>query len=397
MAKIDYDVIVVGAGPAGSTTARILSENDIRVGLLDRRKEIGMPIQCGEYFPTPGECSDIFPNSPRAKRIATIPDKLITNRTYWTHLISPRGNITRFRFNANIIDRARFDKHLVKRAVEQGAELHLQFRVLEKSESNRLLVKTNRGTKELAAKYIVGADGPKSIISQSIGNFHSNSQFSQSIQFVLDDTACDQSVTEMYFGQQVAPGGYAWIIPKGGGSVNLGLGLRQFYNERSLPLRVFLKNLMKRNPLIEPCMRHASLKHSVSALIPIGGPASITATKNTLLVGDAAGHVMASNGGGIPTAIIGGEIAAESIIDSMDTSSSLSNYEIRWKREMGQTLFDAVKVREIADKILSNDLITHLSMGIAGPFLLEPLIRCRLPFPVLLGSKIIVPLMKILD
>ncbi|TXT55658.1 MAG: Digeranylgeranylglycerophospholipid reductase [Candidatus Thorarchaeota archaeon] len=397
MRDTDYDVAVVGAGPAGSTVAHMLAENGLHVALIERRKTIGVPIQCGEYFPTSTECADLFPYSSRAKRIACIPSRFVTNQTYWTHLVSPFGNRTRFRFKANIIDRKLYDKHLVDEAIDSGAELYLDSSVAKRSSSNKLKIRKGNSTRTLSARVVVGADGPNSMISRSIGNILDSSAVSHSIQFVVKNTHCNPDVTEMYFGEQIAPGGYAWIIPKGDGRVNFGLGLRQHFNKFNTPLRVLLQHLMKHNPLISPLMRGGEIEQRVSALIPIGGPVGRTFSNNVLLVGDAASHVMASNGGGIPTAIIGGEIAAETILDHFSKSTPLSDYALRWTSEIGQTLSSAVAVRNIADSVLSNDIVTHICMSLAGPYLLESLIRCRLPFAVKLGSKILIPLTRILN
>jgi flavin-dependent dehydrogenase len=56
-----YDVVVVGAGPGGSTTARFAAERGLKVLMLDKRREIGYPVQCGEFMPDTNEMKRMFP------------------------------------------------------------------------------------------------------------------------------------------------------------------------------------------------------------------------------------------------------------------------------------------------------------------------------------------------
>ena len=105
-----YDVAVVGAGPAGSTTARVSAESGHRTVIFDRRKIVGIPVQCGELIPTPREVKNLFPSSKRMPRAVYVPEKFITNRTSSIRLISPNGKTFEFPFEANIVDRGAFDQ-----------------------------------------------------------------------------------------------------------------------------------------------------------------------------------------------------------------------------------------------------------------------------------------------
>ena len=122
----------------------------------------------------------------------------------------------------------------------------------------------------------------------------------------------------------------------------------------------------------------------------MGGPRRKTWTNNILLIGDAAGHVMASNGGGIPTALCGGTIAGDVASRHLRDGSPLSEYEYIWKNEYGKELETALRVLRVADTVMPSDTITDISMKLAGVRFLEPLIRCRLPTPVDIASKTLV-------
>jgi len=149
-----YDVAVVGAGPAGSTTANILAKKGFRTAIIERRSKIGLPIQCAELFPTPAELHDIFPRSKRLQQLGDVPKEFVTNTTSRTHLISPSGHVVEFDFNTNIIDRARYDQHLADRAIDAGCEIHLGSTVIDRSTSNHLKIRSKNAPDSLDAKIV---------------------------------------------------------------------------------------------------------------------------------------------------------------------------------------------------------------------------------------------------
>jgi len=299
------DIAIVGAGPAGSTTARILAKKGFKIALIDRRSRIGVPIHCGELLPKPHELLDIFPRSHRLEYLGDVPPEFVTNETSRTQLISPQGHIVEFKFETNIIDRTRFDQHLVNRAVDAGTEMHLRSLVTERTSSNNLKVKSKSGLDSLSAKVIVGADGPSSLISKSLGNMYPSPDrdLSPAINFIMKGVECDEDIVQMYFGKSIAPGGYTWIIPKGDSMANVGFGIRRCISNPGTSLIAYLKHFIAKNKIAAPQLKHAKVVSRVGAIIPVAGPVPITSSENAVLVGDAAGHVMASNGGGVPTAL----------------------------------------------------------------------------------------------
>ncbi len=384
-----YDVAVVGAGPAGSTVARIVAEQGFQTVVFDRRTEVGIPTQCGELIPTPSEARNLFPHSRRMPRAVQVPREFVTNKTQSIRLISPNGSSYEFPFEANIVDRAKFDQHLAQNAEDAGAEFFLSSTVMGRSNKNELTLKSS-GETLARASLIVGADGAHSIIGKSLGQHfvHSEEDLSPSLQYVMSCGDVDSSVIEMYFGGSIAPGGYAWVIPKGDGLVNVGFGMRRSIAHDDTPLRTYLNRFVFKT--LASTLKNAKIVRRVSAIIPVGGPLKKTCSKNVLLVGDAAGHVMASNGGGIPTALCGAEIAGDVITNNLMLDAPLYEYEERWRTEFGKELDTALRVLRVADTVMPSDAITDICMRLAGVRFLEPLIRCRLPLPVDLASKTMV-------
>jgi len=198
---------------------------------------------------------------------------------------------------------------------------------------------------------------------------------------------CDEDVVQMYFGKNVAPGGYTWIIPKGDSMANVGFGIRRCISNPGTSLLAYLKHFIAKNKIAAPQMKRAKVVSRVGAIIPVAGPVPITSTHNALLVGDAAGHVMASNGGGVPTALSGGSIAGHVIVTHLEEQTPLSIYDKLWRYEFGKELDTALSVLRIADSVMTSDPLTDVCMRLAGKQFLEPLIRCRLPAPVDFASR----------
>jgi flavin-dependent dehydrogenase len=201
----------------------------------------------------------------------------------------------------------------------------------------------------------------------------------------------------MYFGKQVAPGGYAWIIPKGDDIANIGFGMRRPFGAPEVPLKQYLRRFIQSHPLVSPRTKKSTIVSRVGAIIPVGGPVDRTYSKNAVLVGDAAGHVMASNGGGIPTALVGGEIAGEAVVSHLTDGASLGIYEETWSKEIGKELYTALRILRIADQVMPSDRITDQCMRLAGPRYLKHLIRCRLPVPVDFASRTLVKVLSYLE
>jgi digeranylgeranylglycerophospholipid reductase len=399
MSTYSYDVAVVGAGPAGCTAARVTAEKGFKTIVIERRRRVGVPIQCGEYLPTPREMRDLLRDSPRAARLVDIPSRLVDNRCEQLRLLSPLGKAFEFKLQSNVIDRAKFDRYLSKRAVDAGVELRLETMALDRTKSNNLALRGKNGTDEISAKVVVGADGPRSMISRSIGNRYENEgrDLCPSLNFVMEDVDCDPKTTEMYFGKEIAPGGYSWIIPKGANKANVGFGMRWPFGVPGSSLKHYLHRFIKKNPILTPKTLQARITSRVGATIPVGGPVNRTFSNNVVLVGDAAGHVMASNGGGIPTALAGGEIAGEAIESHLTEGAHLSCYEDYWRREFGTELYTALRILRIADQVMESDRITDQCMRLAGSRYLKHLVKCRLPFPVDLASKTLVRVLAYIE
>lgn len=357
---MEVDVLVVGAGPAGSTTARFCAGDGIDVLVIDRRREIGYPVQCGEMLPHVGEMYTIFPKSERLEELFTVPPDLVSGESDNVDLVSPGGRVYRCEFKSHILDRRSFDKHLAKLAVDAGARLETSASFLGLKDG---VAETTLGS--VRAKVIVGADGPNSRVARQAGLQNPALRYPAVTCQAKGEFAPE---VKMYFGN-MAPGGYAWTIPKRGGA-NIGLGFdpRVFRGRPREAFDRFVQGL------------DCACEDVTMGIVPMSGPVPSTVRGNVLLVGDSAGHTMATNGGGIPTAIIAGRVAGRTIREHLRGSCPLEDYERRWSDLMLGPLRTSVRTRRMADMVFGSDRLLGAAMFILGRRGLDRAIRCKRVF-----------------
>jgi digeranylgeranylglycerophospholipid reductase len=150
-----FDVVIIGSGPAGSSTARYAAEAGLSVVMIERRTKVGEPVQCGEFVPGPEETNEIFHKCGDLGDMFEVPDSIICKHTDEILVHSPKGKIFRVPFKGFSVERKDFDKFLVDRALEAGAVLKTSTHA---KGLNGDVVNTTQG--EFSGKVIVGADGP---------------------------------------------------------------------------------------------------------------------------------------------------------------------------------------------------------------------------------------------
>lgn len=360
---MEVDVLVVGAGPAGSTTARYCAGKDLDVLVIDRRSEIGHPVQCGEFLPSAKEMYSMFPRSMDLEELFAFDEGVVAGHVEAIDLVSPRSRTYRCSFTGITLDRRSSDKHLAKLATEAGAELKTRTSLLSVEDG---VAKTTMG--DIRFKVLVGADGPNSRTARTVGLERPSARY-PAVTCQADGSF--EPIIKMYFGS-VAPGGFAWIIPKSKGA-NVGAG----YHPSLLSGRPSERFHSFASILGLSC-RDMSM-----GFVPQSGPIARTVKANCLLVGDAAGQVMPSNGGGIPIAMIAGRIAGQTVREHLIKGSLLAEYESRWRSVLAKPLSASLWTRRLGDKFFPSDGRTEFAMRVLGARGLGRAIRCKRVFYII--------------
>lgn len=312
------------------------------------------------------EVRAIFPTSDDLEDLMEVPYRIRMWDTDVLRLWSPSGRYWDVPFKGFTVARDEMDQRLADQAVAEGAELRTKTTCLTVRGNE---VVTDRGT--FAGKVIVGADGPSSRVAKSVGLPNPVTGPAMSAVVEGDFT----TVTDLYFGN-LAPGGYAWLIPKDG-CANVGLGAWQHFDG----------NL---NRLFEAFLRRQGLplKRGTGGHVPVLGPVDRTVKPPVLLVGDAAGHVMATNGGGINVAMITGRIAGTTAADHVLDGVPLDAYEARWRAAVGGPLAQGARIKKLADRFFGSDRSLDLAMRILGARRMARAVRCQpLFFPRRAAAK----------
>ncbi len=375
----EVDVIIVGAGPAGSTTAYYTAKNGANVLLIDKKKEIGNPVQCGELQPSLIELKKIFPKLEDLSDLFDIPENVICNKTNYFEFFSPSGKGYRTMYGGLILDRLKFDQFLAKKAERAGAIVETNTEFLGITAENRCLVKKSDDKIEVKYKVIVAADGPRSNVCKQGGikTSETNKDTVACAEYKMSGVNCEEDTCQFYINKKICPGGYAWIFPKGEGIANVGLGIRLNFVKEGISVSKQLKNFVNNFNQTSIQLSHGKILKRTGGLVPVGGLIKNSAVNNILAVGDAASHVMAINGGGICTAMICGRIAGNVISEYIDNKSKLIEYDVRWRGIIGKELHNAYTSRRLLDlTAVKSDLIAEYIMRVMGADRLGNLFRC---------------------
>ncbi len=240
------------------------------------------------------------------------------------------------------------------------------------------------GKFEVEGKIIIGADGPNSVVAKANNMLRDDDPMGTGIAFEyeLSGVDVDRDAVEMYFGKDYVPGGYAWIISQGGDTANIGVGIREALFEQHLCARDYLERFMYKHPIASEKLTGASITSIVAGLVPVGGAPKVTANHNTLLAGDAAGHIIATNGGGISTAMLGGKLAGETAAEFLAGKCQLQEYETRWRQQMGLEIKTSVYVRKLMDRLMLSDRLMSTAIKMITPEQMKAIQCGQLPEPV---------------
>jgi len=326
MEKQEYKgTVIVGAGPAGSKTAHTLARKGRKALIIEEDRAIGKPVQC----------AGIVSTRTIEKSGLTKKQKYILNRVRGAVVHSPGGEkleISRPETQALIIDRAIFDRQLTEKAVQEGVEIKTGCRAIQ-TDGRTIEVKTKNKKTKIKPKAIVGADGAKSTVRRSLGLPRPQKTLVGAQVTMTDIDIENTDFVEIFLGNKYAPGFFAWMIPTDSETARLGLCIDP--SKASKPAQKYLETLLKQHP---KASRYNGSEITWNyGSIPIGYTERQT-KNNTLIVGDSAGQVKPTTGGGVYTGMVCGETAGKTIDNWLDGEKTLRQYEKQWKQKIGREL-----------------------------------------------------------
>ena len=377
----EVDLVVVGAGPGGLYAALEALKRGLSVHVFDKKTVVGMPVKCGEYFPVRKEMERLLPSAMEYMGVFDIPKDAVDNTCKKLRVISPRGSEFEFDFEAFILDRTILEQYMAKEVERLGGTIELRKSADLFMENQTNLVGPRKG-EAVAAKVVIAADGFPSKVAKSAGiltqEYMTPNNVAINYEYLMTNLSVDQSVTEMYMGTQFAPGGYGWIIPKGNDSANVGIGIRTSYSKRN-DGRSYLNFFLNDCPLSRSKLQGGKPGPMIADVLPVDGPLPTTCAGQVMAVGDAAAMVMPTNGGGIATAMISGQIAGQTAADYILRGTPISEYERKWTAVMGKEMRVSTKLRRLADHFMGNDFVFNILLHILRTNGIKDVITCRAP------------------
>lgn len=323
--QLTCDVLVIGAGPAGSSAAIKAAQNGCSVILLERREKVGLPVRCAEYIPLPVDrYIDLTRPGLKVQGIRAM------------ETIIPGQPVMETAVPGLIINRDRFDQALAELAVQAGASLKTGLQAMVQDD-DQVMAKGKEEMIRIRCRVIIGADGPSSIVSRWMGlpqqEFLSAAQYRVRLKKPLDRTL-------IYFRPSI-PGGYVWLFPKGDQG-NLGLGIAPSVRQKLKPLlNQFKMELVQEGLIADEILGQGG------GLVPVGG-LHLVNKGNMILAGDAAGTCHPITGAGVSNALISGDLAGTAAADAVRKGhfAPLQHYQNELTGLLGRSLAHGVKKRK---------------------------------------------------
>jgi geranylgeranyl reductase family protein len=336
----DVDVLVAGVGIAGAFVLRALSEK-LKVIGIDKRKKLGYPVECGEIVPTKDEIKNLLPNL-EDHSLFDIPKRFESNRTKEFQFILPNGKTYHVDLEMHVVRR---DEMIESIALGSKHKLMLNTRIDLKN--GKIVL----GDELIKPKVIVASNGANSKIAKKLGLKYN---LVPAKQYLMENVECDEDVVYMYVGKEIAAGGYAWIIPKGNGWANVGVGFRRELAKPGDNIHKALERFVRSYKHSSTFLKNAEVVQKIGAFVPVDLPLSRAVYNNVLFAGDSASMVISHVGAGIPTSMVAGDIAGKVINDFFE-GEKLEKYDVLWRKAMLDAMKRSYFIKKLWDKISESD------------------------------------------
>jgi len=341
--KTAYDVVVVGAGPAGSIAARKAAENGLKVLLIEKRQEIGAPVRCAEAIGADLSRPYIEPD---ARWIDAKVNNFAIFNSHGDSVKVPPAEPTL------VVNRKVFDFQLAFNASRAGAEVRTSTAavglVVEGESVCGVKVESLGRSEIISAKLVVAADGTESQVARWAGlkTVPPLADYYVGIEFLLGGMQgkMDPHVCEYHLDHALAPGGYLWVFPKGEDTANAGLVITADQASRQCALTYLEKFVAARYP-------GSSVLAVIAGGIPITGALKNLVANGLLVIGDAAHQADPLTAGGINLGMIAAEMAMSVAVPAVQCgdvrAGRLEQYEKLWQQRFGRMHAALYKIRKI--------------------------------------------------
>jgi len=349
-------VAVVGAGPAGAMASRMAALAGASTVMLEEHRSVGYPVQCAGLLGVKALEEADLPTS--SWKMVALKGATVHSRGGSTLAFKARS------VKAWTVDRRLFDRAMALEAVKAGAELWPGSGVRSRRFDGQNLLVLGDGRK-VRARVVISAEGVKARIARQAGIAQPEKVLSGA-QVDVPFQIQDPEMVEVHLGAGGARGLFGWVIPCGDGSARVGLCSEE---NACRYLRKFLAS-----PPISSRIEGSPLNLNLGGL-PLGPPQS-TVAPGILAVGDAAGQVKPTSGGGVyPSLVCGriaGEVAAAAAGEGDCSENRLGDYDARWRLAVGLELSFGMRLNRMLCSMTDRDadeLISHLASR-------EELVRC---------------------
>ena len=328
--KKRYDLLVVGGGPGGAIAARTAAEKGLSACLVEKRPAIGTPVRCAEGINTEALTQFVKPDPcwisaeiDRAELVA--PDG--TSLMFGSHISGSKVGL--------ILDRKLFDRCLVEQAADVGAEVMVKTRavapLIKDGIVNGAILEHDGKKTPVIADVVIAADGVESKFSRwcGIDTTVPSSDIMSCTQYLMTGLDVEDHTIAFYGGNEIAPGGYLWVFPKGKRMANVGIGISGKKSREGYRARDYLDRFVKSR------FPYGKIIELVVGGVPVCRPLSCSVSDALLIAGDAARVVDPFTGGGIYNAMYTGKLAAETAVKAIslgDVSKKvLMDYDTGWR------------------------------------------------------------------
>jgi len=340
------DLLIIGGGPAGLVAAREAARADraLSIIVLERDDAVGRPVRCGEGVGSAGlsEFLDPGPSNSLAPWISRRITRVVFRAPDGCEVRVAEGDV------GYILDRTAFEPEIAAQAMDAGAEVRTRVDAVAMKRNDDRWIATvdgSGGRGEITARVVIGADGVESAAGRWAGlDTRVRARDMESCaQYVVDDATIDADAIVLHFGDRVAPGGYAWVFPKGTRSANVGLGV--------LGLRAGGRSAVAwLDDYVGRHFPNASVSSRTVGGVIVSATMARTFADGLVLCGDAAHMINPLSGGGIVNAMKSGRLAAETMVAALRSGNTsaraLESYHSRWMDLLGDDHVRFYRVKE---------------------------------------------------